>query len=181
VQYSLPMTQRTALDTSRISLGEAVAAASALLLFVFLFIDWFGPFSAWEVFDVVDILLTLAALVVVGLVIARAVGAALRLPTHPAQLITWAGVIALVLVLAFLFEGEEREVGVFLGLLAALGMTIGGLLAAGELSGIGGRAGATATGPPPPRDATGARTVADTDPRSAEPSPAEPTDRPPPP
>jgi hypothetical protein len=161
-------------------MGEAIAAVSAVLLFVFLFVDWFGPFDAWQVFDVVDIVIALAAFLVVAIVAARAFGAALRLTTDPARLITWDGVIVLVLVLAFLFEGEEREIGIFLALIAAIGIVVGGLMASGELSGIGTRT-AAAPGGPPPRDATGAPTVADTDPRPAQPSPAEPRDRPPPP
>jgi hypothetical protein len=159
-------------------MGEAIAAVSAVLLFVFLFVDWFGPFDAWQVFDVVDIVIALAAFLVVAIVAARAFGAALRLPTDPARLITWDGVIVLVLVLAFLFEGEEREIGIFLALLAAIGIVVGGLMASGELSGIGTRTTAAPAGPPPPRDAMGAP---DTDPRPAQPSPAEPRDRPPPP
>jgi hypothetical protein len=172
------MTQRTTVDTSRISMGEAIAAISALLLFVSLFIDWFGPFSAWEVFDVVDIIITLAAFLVFAVVAARALGTVVRLPTHPARFITWIGVIVLVLVLAFLFEGDDREIGIFLSLFAAIGIVVGGLMASGELSGIGTTTAATPSGAPPPRDASAAPTVADTDPRPAAPSPPEPSDRP---
>jgi hypothetical protein len=174
------VTERVTVDTSRISMGEAIAALSALLLFVFLFIDWFGAFNAWEVFDVVDILLTLAALLVFAVVTARALGAVVRLPAHPARVITWAGVIGFVLVLAFLFELDEREIGIYLGLLAAIGIIVGGVMASGELSGVGTTA-AAAGGPPPPRDASTAPTVADTDPRPPQPSPPEPRDRPGPP
>src|SRR5437868_844437 len=50
----------------RFELGPILVALGALLLIVSLFLDWYGALSAWEAFEVVDVLL--AALAVTSLV-----------------------------------------------------------------------------------------------------------------
>jgi hypothetical protein len=50
----------------RFEIGPMVVAVGALLLLVSLFLDWYGPLSAWDAFEVVDLLL--AALAVAALV-----------------------------------------------------------------------------------------------------------------
>ena len=114
------------MNTARVSPGEMIAAAGGLGLFLFLFIDWFGPFSAWEGFDIMDIVLAAIGLGVVALAAARAAGTRIDLPGGPGMAITIAGFAATMIVLTFLLEGEEREIGVFLSLLAALAITWGG-------------------------------------------------------
>lgn len=147
------------MDTSRISFGEMIAGASGLALFIILFFPWYGvsiqgagsdfdgpDFSAWESFSFIDILLFLVAVTAVGLVAARALGAMpAGLPAPPGLIIAAAGALALLLVLFRLIDtpGEDfsgfgveaditRKVGVFLGLLAAAGITFGGWTAMNE-------------------------------------------------
>jgi hypothetical protein len=53
--------------TRRFEVGPILVALGAALLLVSLFQDWYGPLSAWEAFEVVEVLLTglaVAALIV---------------------------------------------------------------------------------------------------------------------
>jgi hypothetical protein len=52
--------------TRRFDIGPFVLAFGALLLLIGLFLDWYGEFNAWAVFEFVDVLL--AALAVAGVV-----------------------------------------------------------------------------------------------------------------
>jgi hypothetical protein len=54
--------------TRRFEVGPMLVALGALVLIVSLFLDWYGTFTAWEAFEVVEVLL--AALAVAALVIA---------------------------------------------------------------------------------------------------------------
>ena len=103
------------MDTSRLSQGELIAGISGLALFVVLFLPWYGVdvnvagfsasenASAWEAFDMTDILLFLVAVVAVG-----AAPAGSRTPCRRACL--WRrsspgrGALALLLVLYRLIE-----------------------------------------------------------------------------
>ena len=134
------------MDTSRISFGEMIAGASGILLFIFMFIGWFGPergffsLNAWGSFAFIDILLLLACIVAVALPALRATGAMPGgLPMAPGQLAAIAGAIAFVLVLFRLLVPPDfgpveldREIGIYLGLLAAAGIAVGGYLARSE-------------------------------------------------
>jgi hypothetical protein len=103
--------------------------------------------SAWQAFGFIDILLLITIIGVVALAAASAMGAGIDLPVSPSALIAGLGGIAFLLILfrliftpdavggADLPEGVEvdvdvsRKIGVFLGLIAAAGMAIGGWLA----------------------------------------------------
>jgi hypothetical protein len=54
--------------TRRFDIGPILLALGALLLLVSLFLEWYGPLSAWDAFEVTDVLL--AALGVAALVAA---------------------------------------------------------------------------------------------------------------
>ena len=43
--------------TRRFEVGPILVALGAILLLVSLFLDWYGPLSAWEAFEVVEVLL----------------------------------------------------------------------------------------------------------------------------
>jgi hypothetical protein len=119
-------------DTSRVSTGELIAGASGLALFLFLFVDWFGPLNAWEIFDVMDILLAIIGLGTAAVVGARLTGTQVTLPGGRGVAIAVAGFAAEMMVLTFLLEGEERKLGLWLGLIAAFWITYGGLRAMRE-------------------------------------------------
>jgi hypothetical protein len=137
-------------DTSRVSTGEIVAAVSGALLFIFMFIDWYGVedvpggASAWESFSFIDVLLFLAALIAIALAVLRATGnVPPNLPAPPGLIVAGAGAVAFVLILfrliatpdfgAFGIEVDTtRKIGVFLGLIAAGGIAYGGYTAMNE-------------------------------------------------
>src|SRR5215217_3314754 len=51
----------------RFDMGPLLVALAAVLLLVSLFLEWYGPLSAWDAFEVVDVLLAaLAILCLVG-------------------------------------------------------------------------------------------------------------------
>lgn len=145
------------MDSSKLGVGEIIAGISGLALFVFMFLPWYGvdsvggfevggvDASAWEAFSFIDILLFLVAVVVVGLVIVQMAESTPDLPAPPAQIILIAGVIALVLIIFRLLFTPDldssaidievdlgRKIGVFLGLIAAAGITYGGWRATQE-------------------------------------------------
>jgi hypothetical protein len=138
-------------DTSRISFGETVAAASGFVLFVLLFFPWYEvssllgseSFNAWQSFGFIDLVLFLVSAVAVGAAVARAGGVMpAQLPAPPGQIVAAAGGLAVLLILFRLIdtpggdtsEGIEvgRKIGAFLGLLAAGGVAFGGYTAMQE-------------------------------------------------
>lgn len=144
------------MDSSKLGVGETIAGISGLLLFIFLFLPWYGidsiggfgidgtDVSAWEAFSFIDVLLFLVAIVVVGLVLVQLAETTPDLPRPPAQIVTVAGAVALVLILFRLIvapgvDGDlgldvdlGRKLGIFLALLAAAGITYGGWRAMNE-------------------------------------------------
>ncbi len=139
------------MDTSRISFGEMIAGVAGLLLFLFMFISWYGidgfdgGFNAWESFGFIDILLFLVAALAIAQAVLRATGKMpTGLPVPPATIVAIAGAVAVVLILFRLIftPGDEdvfgveiditRKIGIFLGLLAAAGVAFGGYTAMNE-------------------------------------------------
>jgi len=139
------------MDTSRISFGEMVAAVSGAVLFIVMFMPWYGisaggvslNVNAWERFSFIDILLFLASLLAIGVALARATGnMPTGLPAPPGLIVAGAGALALLLILFRLIStpGDDlggavdlgRKIGIFLGLIAAGGITFGGYTAGNE-------------------------------------------------
>jgi hypothetical protein len=128
-------------DRTRVSSGDKLIGISALALFAFSFLPWFKfekefSHSGWHsvLFGVVPIALALAtfALVVVGRFLPR-------LAELPGRLDIAAGAIAAALILVKLILGDKvnavvqsvrlhPQFGLYLSLLAALGVAVGGLV-----------------------------------------------------
>ncbi len=119
-----------------IQAGPLVAAAGAVLLLVALFLDWYDEFSAWTIFELVDLLLAALAL--------AAVVAALSgfgLPRWvPVRALPPLGAAAFILVASQLLNhppaGTDRdlELGAWLGLVGATAMLVGGLVSVARVS-----------------------------------------------
>jgi hypothetical protein len=135
-----------------------VAGVSAVALFIFMFFPWYGiktefeglgdiegaNGNAWEVFSFIDILLFLVVVVTIGMVLARAAGAMpSNLPAPAGTIVAAAGALAVLLILFRLISAPDpditgdavdlsRKIGIFLGLIAALGITFGGYTAMNE-------------------------------------------------
>lgn len=138
-----------------LSRGEKTSAASAVLLFIFMFFDWFGVKvsgvpgfsgdvtgsgggSAWDALDVIPLFLMLAIVVALGVAVVRLTEADLEPPISMNAIVAAVGGLAVLLILfRILFPPEfasfggvdvdaTRKLGIFLGLLAAGGIAYGG-------------------------------------------------------
>lgn len=125
------------MDFSRLRRGEQVAGIGGLALFVFLFFDWFSGISGWDSLggDSTGFVVALAAVVAVKFAVLAAMGKRLNVPL-PRGGITFAlGCLAVLIILWRLVsvpEGAEVDFGYFLGLAAALAISVGALLALRE-------------------------------------------------
>ena len=159
------------MDTSRLSVGDQIAAVSGAVLLVALFLPWYGlevnvpglagsgSASAWEALGFIDILLFLVAVVAIGVPVAKATGS---LPDDvPGPLLVLAaGGLAVLLVLFRLIDMPtpdggigldfSRKFGIFLGLVAAVGVAYGGWRANEEAPAASTPAAAPPPPPPPP-------------------------------
>jgi len=164
------------MDVNRVSPGEKIAAVAAVLLFISMFFAWFGfenvanelsdqfgvdvgassfTFNAWESFDFIDLVLTVAILAAVGTAFVRASDAVVDLPLNPAVAVL--GGLATLLVLYRVIDppgGSDREWGVFLGLILSAAVAYGGYKAMEEegasFSGAADRLSGGGPGDPPP-------------------------------
>jgi hypothetical protein len=160
-------------DTSKLSLGEQIAAVSGIVLLIVLFLPWYGvdvstpianvsasdSATAWQAFDFVDILLFLIALVAIAVPVARMTDS-LPGDVPGATLIVAAGGLGVLLVLWRIIDlptpdissigsvkvDFSRKIGVFLGLIATAGVAYGGWRAMEESP----VASTPAASPPPP-------------------------------
>lgn len=147
------------MDTGRLSQGQMIAAISGLVLFISLFLKWTGvetpdlPEGAegvpglseavaaqdqtgWESQSSLDIYMLIVALLAVvpaGLALTGSRG---ELPFAGAGTTLLLGVIAVILMFFTMFvgfpEGAERKFGMWLALIASIGVAVGGYLAAQE-------------------------------------------------
>ena len=129
-----------------------IAAGGGLLLFISLFLKWVFEQSAWETFDLVDIILALIGLIAIGIGAMLATGNTTNLPSSPSAIVTTAGLISFSIVAAFILEGDELGFGIFLGLIGTIAMLVGGMQLAQAGTPPVRRAGGTdtMTQPPPP-------------------------------
>lgn len=140
------------LKVQRLSQGEKIAAGSALTLFVCMFLGWFnfgfGVVNAWDSLHYVSPILAIVIAATLTITFLKANGRdVLDLPHG--TVIFALGCLATVLVLFRLIDpisagdaspfgggsgledGGSPEAGLFLGLLAAAGIAVGGYLATG--------------------------------------------------
>jgi hypothetical protein len=147
------------MDTAQAGRGTLIAGVSGLLLFIFMFFSWYGPpdeiggvevptdqleaagvdtsISAWQAFDLIDLVLLIAVIVAIGVLVIEMTGASVSLPVAGSALTAGLGALAFLLVLFRLISppGEgiagqdidlSRDIGIWLGLLATAGITYGG-------------------------------------------------------
>lgn len=182
------------MEVDKLSTGEKLSAVSAILLFIFMFFDWFGVEvsgvpgfsgtvtgsgggSAWDALDVIPIFLMLAIVVAIGVAVIRLTDADVEPPISLNAIVAALGGFAVLLILYRIvfppdfgsFGGVSVDAtlkfGIFLGLLAAAGIAYGGYSAMREEgSSFGGEADRLSGGGPP-----------------APPSPQQPPPPPPPP
>lgn len=163
------------MDINRLNTGEKVIGVSGVLLLIFSFFPWLGfsyagfsaSKSAWT-FTLCWLAVVLGVLMA-GYVIAKAAG--VEMPELGN--VKWAHILLGVAVVAFVFilikvivgpstggvslagtgVSKDRKIGIFLGLIASIGLVAGAFLNAketGDLPGSLGGAKGDATPPPPP-------------------------------
>jgi hypothetical protein len=176
------------MDLDRLSTGEKIAGGSAVLLFIFMFFDWFkievsgtggivgGSLggNAWEWFTWIDLLLLLTVVVAIAVVVVRLSDALLEPSFSLNAVVAVVGALAVLFVLYRIIDppgGSEefggvsvdvgRQLGVFLGLIAAAGVTYGGYRAMqeegasfGEIGDQLSNRGGPGSGPPQPPSST---------------------------
>jgi hypothetical protein len=142
--------------------GEAIAAAAAILLFAFMFFDWYGSEvagqareirlgggsgaggNAWQTLDLIPLVLLLTVVVTVGTALLR-IGGSKEEPPVPlgATIAVLGGLSALLVLFRILVPPDlgdlggiqinaTIELGAYLGLTAACGIAYGGYRAMGE-------------------------------------------------
>jgi len=147
------------MEVDKLSTGEKVSAVSAVLLFIFMFFDWFGATvssvtgfsgdvpgggSAWDALDVIPIFLMLAIVVAIGVAIVRLTDADLEPPVSMNAIVAGLGGFAVLLILYRIIDppgggdfggvtvDTTLKFGIFLGLIAAAGIAYGGYSAMRE-------------------------------------------------
>src|SRR3954469_419554 len=140
-------------DPKRLRLGEQIAAGAAVLLFIVLFLSWYGvavpdevaafakaqgistTVSAWTAFDWLDLMLLLIILVTLAFVVLSMSESGPALPVAASVIVTLLGALATILIFYRILNQPgpndvvEVKYGAWLGLLLALAITIGGFLA----------------------------------------------------
>lgn len=150
------------MDTNRLRQGELIAAGSAVLLFIVMFVfTWFSlggaegdaaeaygfdtGVNAWQSFSWIDIVLFITILAAVGLAVLSASAQSDNLPVAPSAAVTVLGGLSVLLILFRIISppgtGDvpagvdidiSRGIGVFLGLILAAGIAAGGWMAMQE-------------------------------------------------
>jgi hypothetical protein len=122
---------------STLALGELVGAVSGLGLLVVSFLPWYSAgdeeLTAWEAFGVLDIVLAVAAVMALSVALVVLTRLSVSYPVAGSSVTAGIGIVAFVWVLYRLVNppgsGDlDREVGVWLGLLATAGVAWGGYL-----------------------------------------------------
>jgi hypothetical protein len=148
------------MEVDKLNTGEKISAVSAILLFIFMFFDWFGVEvsgvpgfsgsvsgaggSAWDALEVIPIFLMIAIIAAVGVAVIRLTDADLEPPISLNAIVAALGGLAVLLILYRIidtpgggsFGGVSVETtldfGIFLGLIAAAGIAYGGYAAMRE-------------------------------------------------
>jgi hypothetical protein len=139
----------TNFDTTRLRLGDLIAAGGGLLLIISLFLNWYKvsaegalidisvSASGWDALGFIDILLFLIGAAAIALAVMRAMGMAARIPAPTGLVLLVLGALATLLVVFRILvipdggvDGVDvgRSFGIFVALIAALATLVGGWL-----------------------------------------------------
>jgi len=148
------------MSADKLSKGEKISAASAVLLFIFMFFDWYGVKiegvggftgeisggggSAWDALDLIPIFLMLAIVGAIGVAVVRLTDADLEPPVSMNAIVAALGGFAVLLILYRIVDtpggGDfggvavdlTLKIGIFLALISAVGIAFGGYSAMQE-------------------------------------------------
>jgi hypothetical protein len=120
------------LGLRRLRAGEWLAGAGGIALIVSLLLPWFNEQSGYEALTVIDVLLTLLALLAIALPVLQATRDSPALPVAAAVLTATFGILGVLLVLFRViddpFSGAERDTGIWLALAATVAIEAAGWL-----------------------------------------------------
>jgi hypothetical protein len=193
----------------RLSVGEKVAGASAVLLFLFMFFDWFsvevsgggggfvasatGSGNAWDALDNIPIFLLIVIVFTVGVVGVRLAEAAFEPSISLNAVVVVLGAISVLLILYRIVDPPGGDsvpglsidvspsLGIFLSLIAAGGITYGGYRAMQEEGASFADVGDRLSGGAGGSGSTGPGASPPPPPPAADPPPPPPPSSPPPP
>jgi hypothetical protein len=123
------------MDLRRLRVGEWIVGACGVLMLVALFAPWYGnpSSSAWEAFTILDVILALLALAALSVPLVTATHRVPAVPLAIESLTALFGSIGVLLVVIRVLNLPDdlhgREWGLWLGLVAALGIAGGALVA----------------------------------------------------
>jgi hypothetical protein len=131
-------------DLRRLRYGEWIAGVSGAVLLVSLFLDWYSAAggavtaNAWESFSVTDVILAIAALFGLALATGAATQRSPAVPVSVGSLTVPVAFVASLLVLIKLLSlpdgADGREFGLYLGVVATLGVLVGAWRSIGDES-----------------------------------------------
>jgi outer membrane biosynthesis protein TonB len=167
-------------DVNRLRTGEKIAGAAAVLLFIDMFLKWYGvkgvdiTISAWKVFSYTDLLMLLLILAALALVFIRGTARTVQLPASLPLIVAGIGALAAIVVLLRIFDqpGPNELVTVrlfaYIGFLLVLAITYGAIQAGGGVDTMRAEAealapnapGGSASGSGAPSSPAGATSVA---------------------
>jgi len=123
--------------TRRFEVGPLLVALAAVVLLVSLFLDWYGPLTAWEVFEITEVLLLALALAALLVALGQLVPEVGWIERRYMPAIVLAITVLTVAVLVDpppAAGPEEPATGAWLALAAVLLMLSGTLLSFGKVS-----------------------------------------------
>lgn len=147
------------MNVDKLSTGEKIAGVSAVLLFIFMFFDWFsvsvsggsglfagavGGGNAWDVLDFIPIVLVVTIIAAIGVAVLRLSDGDFEPPVSANTVVAVLGGLSTLLILYRIIDtpgggsvpGLSVDVsptlGIFLALIAAAGITYGGYRAMQE-------------------------------------------------
>lgn len=144
-------------DASRLRSGELITGVSAVLLFIVMFLSWYGlkvntgslgtfalpnvSYDAWDAFSVIDLILLLTVIVALALVVTQATQRSPAIPVSLSVLTTTLAGLSVLLIVFRMIDppsivdvpavldahlDRTLDIGIYLGLVASLGILYGG-------------------------------------------------------
>ena len=129
------------MDSSRLRTGELVAGIGGVLLFVFLFFDWFGgggfegSLDGWDGLgsDFTGFIVALTSVAGAGLAALALAGQRVNVPLPRGGFTAMLGSLSVAIILwRFFANPGDLKIGIFLGLAAAIAIAVGAIMALRE-------------------------------------------------
>ena len=122
------------MNFSRTSTGQRIAGLGGIALFICLFLPWFGEggieLSGWEGQSSTDVFLLITAIIALAAAFAGPTGLLVPGLTMNGAAALLGGVATIQLLWLVLVDGDDRQYGMYLSLIAVVAIAVGSYLAA---------------------------------------------------